>query len=154
MPGWPGSSRGCGGPLNVSALSLPLLLLRFHFWLNHQITVCLHSQVLRFLLRQAGELPRLSLSFVNVGFSCIWRQTPEKATTGAAFSPSHLPWRVKRHPFHPTPPESQGSADKNQHADAFLRSPSVYLTPVDFDPPQETSSSVLACIIAVGAHKR
>lgn len=27
MPGWPGSSRGCGGPLNVSALSLSLLSL-------------------------------------------------------------------------------------------------------------------------------
>lgn len=80
MPCWLGSSRGCGGPLNVSAPCLPLPVLPFHFWLNHQITACLHSQVLRFLLRQAGGRPRLSLSFLHLGFGCIWRQTPEKAT--------------------------------------------------------------------------
>lgn len=93
---------GCGGPLNVSALCLPLPFLSFHFWLNHQITVCLHSQVVRVLLCQAGALPKLSLSFVNFALVASGDKHLRRPTVREQRSPlSLLLWST---------PESQTSS--------------------------------------------
>lgn len=111
----------CGGLLNVSALC-------FHFWLNHQITVCLRSQVRRFLLCQAGVLPRLSLRFVNLclvasGDKHLRTSTVRKHEVASSPSPPtrccarvppacNLRCKVKHH-FQPTGWETQASADTN-----------------------------------------
>lgn len=105
--------------------------------------------------RVAETFPELC----QLRFSCIWRQTPEKAErtqaalSSASASSCDLRRKVKHHHFQPTPRESQVSADKNHHADASLRSLSVYLTPVDFDPHQKTANSSVLARIAVRAHK-
>lgn len=121
----------CGGLLNVSALC-------FHFWLNHQITVCLRSQVRRFLLCQAGVLPRLSLSSVNL---CL-------VASGDKHQRQRR-WLLLSRPWNAAPPPQRvtyavqsniiiisNPRDEKlrwvQTPTIFLRSLSVYLTPVDF----------------------
>lgn len=73
----------------------------------------------------------------QLGFSCTWRQRTPAVGTYAALSPPSRP-QVKHHRFQPTQRESQESA--------FLGSPSVYLTPVDFDPHSLSTQRWETCV--------
>lgn len=139
----------CGGLLNVSALC-------FHFGLNHQITVCLRSQVRRFLLCQAGALPRLSPRFVNL---CLVASGDKHLRTSTAR------WRLLSRPWNAAAPPPQrviyavksniisNPRDEKlrwvQTPIIFLRSLSVYLTPVDFGSHEETQPGP-----GTGMHRR
>lgn len=126
--------------LNVNAVpSSPLLSFpAFPLWLYHQITACLPSQVIRFLQRQAGTLPGLSLRFVSFSLAHletdIWEYTKWKAAlTWSGFllvsrviflqtcpEARTLHCKEKHYYLKPNRRESQVSANKNHHTDAFL----------------------------------
>lgn len=85
-------------PSLVFSLHLPLP----YFWLNHQITVCLPSQVTVFLLRQAGSVPGLSLRFVNFCLVHLETNRREYGAAAATAGEKEAHTHILRHTRHKT----------------------------------------------------